>query len=108
MSTLPEEVSELTQLETIDISNNSFISLPTCLFTAPKITAILAAKNFVAELDMDLVVSSPKLEELDVQENPLSRESEEKILAHNESSNVKVKIMVSQREKEDWEDLDDV
>ncbi len=48
MSTLPEELTELTQLESVDISHNSFISLPNCLFTAQKISEINAKKNFIA------------------------------------------------------------
>ena len=48
MSTLPAEVSSLTQLERVDISHNSFVSLPECLFQAPKLTEIDARKNFIA------------------------------------------------------------
>ena len=48
MSTLPEEISKCTQLETVDISNNSFVNLPNCLFNLPKIIKIIARKNFIA------------------------------------------------------------
>ena len=48
MSSLPAEVSSLTQLERVDISHNSFVSLPECLFHAPKIAEIDARKNFIA------------------------------------------------------------
>ena len=48
MSTLPEEVSSCSQLETVDISHNSFISLPNCLLNLPKIIKINAKKNFIA------------------------------------------------------------
>ena len=48
MSSLPAEVSSLTQLESVDIGHNSFVSLPECLFQAPKITEIDARKNFIA------------------------------------------------------------
>merc|ERR1739845_326759 len=49
MSTLPEEISKCTQLETVDISHNSFISLPNCLFNLPKIIKINARKNYIGE-----------------------------------------------------------
>ena len=48
MSSLPDELSEMTQLESVDISNNSFISLPDCLFKAPKMVRVMVNKNFVA------------------------------------------------------------
>ena len=48
MSALPEELSELSQLESVDISHNSFVSLPECLFSLPKVTEIKANNNFVA------------------------------------------------------------
>ena len=48
MSALPEEVSQCSQLETVDISHNSFISLPNCLLNLPKIIKINAMKNFIA------------------------------------------------------------
>ncbi len=51
MSTLPAEVSSLTQLEKVDISHNSFVALPNCLFQAPRVTHIDAQKNFVSGTD---------------------------------------------------------
>ena len=48
MSTLPEEIVECTRLERVDISHNSFIALPNCLFTLPCLTSLDAKKNFVA------------------------------------------------------------
>ena len=48
MSALPEEVSQCSQLETVDISHNSFISLPNCLLNLQKIIKINAMKNFIA------------------------------------------------------------
>jgi Leucine-rich repeat (LRR) protein len=47
MSTLPPEVSSLTQLEKVDISHNSFVSLPKCLMETPRLTHIDARKNFI-------------------------------------------------------------
>merc|ERR1712020_334279 len=36
LSALPEEVSKCSQLETVDISQNLFVSLPNCLFNLPE------------------------------------------------------------------------
>ena len=47
LSALPEEVSKWSQLETADISNNKFDSLPACLLSLPKIIQINAANNSI-------------------------------------------------------------
>jgi len=100
MSTLPEEISKCTELETVDISHNSFISLPNCLFNLPKITKITAKKNFIAELDFELVTSCETLETLNLEENPLSRECQD-----NLSKVTSVRILMTPGEMEEWEDL---
>merc|ERR1712218_313383 len=100
MSTLPEEISKCTELETVDISHNSFISLPNCLFNLPKIINITAKKNFIAELDFELVTSCETLETLNLEENPLSRECQD-----NLSKVTSVRISMTPREMEEWEDL---
>jgi Leucine-rich repeat (LRR) protein len=48
MSTLPEEISECTQLERLDVSRNSFIALPACIFALPSLVTLDARKNFIA------------------------------------------------------------
>lgn len=100
MSTLPEEISKCTQLETVDISHNSFISLPNCLFNLPKIIKIIARKNFIAEVDFELVINSECLETLNLEENPLSRECQD-----NLSKITSIRISMTPREMEEWEDL---
>ena len=54
MSSLPAELSSLSQLESVDISHNSFVLLPECLFHAPKVAEIDGRKNVIAGLDIDL------------------------------------------------------
>merc|ERR1711997_1161130 len=101
MSILPEEISKCTQLETVDISHNSFISLPNCLFNLPKIIKINARKNFIAEVDIDLINTCGTLEYVNLQENPLSRDF------HDNLSTIQatIRILVTPREREEWEDL---
>merc|ERR1712066_615330 len=101
MSTLPEEISKCTQLETVDISNNSFISLPNCLFNLPKIIKINARKNFIAEVDIDLINTCGTLENLNLEENPLSRDCQDNL----STIQATIRILVTPREREEWEDL---
>ncbi|XP_059078938.1 leucine-rich repeat-containing protein 18-like isoform X3 [Tigriopus californicus] len=100
LSALPDEIRELTQLEMVDISSNSFLSLPACLFATPKLAEIRAQKNFITDVDADAVSSSPKLEQLNLKENPLSRSTEESL-----SKISQINIVLTKRELEEWEDL---
>jgi Leucine-rich repeat (LRR) protein len=102
MSTLPDELTELTQLESVDISHNSFISLPACLFNAKKLAKINARKNFIADVDIELMLTAPRLQDLNLEENPLSRSCEAKV---NQVNLNRIKITYTARELEEWEDL---
>eukprot|EP00095_Tigriopus_kingsejongensis_P010429 maker-scaffold294_size218657-snap-gene-0.18 protein:Tk10429 transcript:maker-scaffold294_size218657-snap-gene-0.18-mRNA-1 annotation:"leucine-rich repeat-containing protein 40 isoform x2" len=100
MSTLPDEMRELSQLEMVDISNNSFISLPQCLFAAPRVSDINAKKNFITDVDVEIVTSAPKLNHLCLEDNPLTRATEQAL------GEVKsIQIVITPRELEEWEDL---
>lgn len=47
MSKLPEECAELANLERLDLSHNSFISLPHCSFKMPKLRSLKANDNHI-------------------------------------------------------------
>jgi Leucine-rich repeat (LRR) protein len=100
LSALPEEVSKLLQLETVDISHNLFISLPNCLFNVPKIIQINAAKNSITDVDIEMISTCESLENLNLEDNPLTRDCQEKM-----SSISKKQIKTTPREMEEWEDL---
>ena len=55
-------------------------------------------------LDIELLTSSPKLETLNLEENPLTREAEA-AAASGAAAEAGVEIRVTKRELEDWEDL---
>lgn len=100
MSSLPEEISQCTELETVDISHNSFINLPNCLLNLPNIIQINAKKNFIADVEVEVLSTCGSLETLNLEENPLSRECQDKL-----SSVTSVRIKFTPRELEEWEDL---
>ena len=100
MSSLPEEISQCTQLETVDLSYNTFISLPNCLFNLPKINQINAKKNFIAEIEVELLSTCGSLESLNLEENPLTRDCQAKL-----EKVTKVTISLTPKELEEWEDL---
>jgi Leucine-rich repeat (LRR) protein len=45
MGKLPDELADLASLEILDISHNSFISLPTVVFKMPKLRRLMANDN---------------------------------------------------------------
>jgi len=84
----------------VDISQNLFVSLPNCLFNLPKIIQISAAKNSIIDVDIELISTCESLENLNLEENPLTRDCQE-----NLSSITNKQILTTPREMEEWEDL---
>ena len=88
-----------TQLETINISANSFVTLPPVrdnqsehgiwsrdpitssdwqvLAELPALTTILASNNYVADVDLDTLLATGSLEKLDLEQNPLNKSTYE-------------------------------
>merc|ERR1739846_86831 len=62
-----------------DISHNLFISLPNCLFNLPKIIQINAAKNSITDVDIEMISTCESLENLNLEDNPLTRDCQEKM-----------------------------
>jgi len=101
ISNLPEEISECSQLENVDISHNSFLSLPPCLLSLPAIVSLNARKNFVADVEAELIEgASNTLEVIDLQDNPLTRDCQDTLSNFNT-----IRIKITPREMEEWEDL---
>ena len=134
MSTLPEEISKCTQLETVDISNNSFVNLPNCLFNLPKIIKIIARKNFIAGVytlyckktsinyfrkkmflllySIFLQISEVDIDLLTTCDGSSTLETlnlEENPLSRDCQDNLgtinSIRILITPREMEEWEDL---
>merc|ERR1712001_282340 len=86
LSALPDEISECNQLEKVDISHNSFISIPQAVFSLPALTTLNARKNFIADIDVEILINktSSTLETLNLEDNPLNRDCQEN-LANNDS-----------------------
>jgi len=100
ISALPVEMSACKQLETINISTNSFVHLPPVLLELPAIAAIKAGKNFIADVDVEAVVGCSSLEQLNLEENPLNPDT------HIQLQDIQnIRIVITPREREEWEDL---
>merc|ERR1712110_360335 len=80
----------------LNLSNNRISALPTEM---TKLKSLNASKNFLADVELE-TVSSTGLETLNLEGNPLSKASYEEL-----SKVTTVRVLLSPREQEDWEDL---
>jgi len=110
LSTLPVEISELNLLESVDISRNSFVKLPSCLFELSNLKSIHARKNFVMDVEIQVLDSlENQLEEINLEENPISKNCREVIQLRNSNEDKKISIKISasiQDPDEDWDNDD--
>uniref|UniRef100_A0A2M4CRT7 Putative leucine-rich repeat lrr protein associated with apoptosis in muscle tissue n=1 Tax=Anopheles darlingi TaxID=43151 RepID=A0A2M4CRT7_ANODA len=101
MAKLPDELADLHSLKTLDISHNTFIALPTVVFKMPKLRELRANNNAIIDIDRDEIIASDSLEVVDLRHNPLTPMCHD-LLKH---ARLSFRIELSEREKEDWEDL---
>lgn len=75
MGKLPDELSDLEKLEVLDISYNTFVSLPPVVFKINKLRHLKANDNRIIDIDLDdLEIASKQLEVVELQSNPLTLE----------------------------------
>merc|ERR1712165_442472 len=100
ISSLPDELSNCTALETVNFSANSFIQMPPVLAEIPSLIKIVASKNFIADVEVEALKFLPNLEHVNVEGNPLKKD------VHDQLSQVtSIRVILSPREQEEWEDL---
>lgn len=103
MAKLPDELSDLGSLESLDISHNSFLTLPSVVFKMKKLKKLNANTNKIIEIDFDLLdAENNSLELVDLRWNPLTGICYDILKA----AKIGFKIELSERQKEEWEDLD--
>lgn len=103
MAKLPDELSDLASLQSLDISHNSFLSLPTVVFKMKKLKKLNANTNKIIEIDFDLLdPQNTSLEHVDLRWNPLTGICYDIL----REAKVNFKIELSDRQKEEWEDLE--
>lgn len=100
MSRLPDELADLNELIHLDISHNSFTTLPHAVYKMPKLVKLSANNNYIIDVEVERLQEAPSLQEVDLQNNPLSARTHTALEAVTSPH-----ILVSVREVEDWEDL---
>ncbi|XP_037030119.1 leucine-rich repeat-containing protein 20 isoform X1 [Bradysia coprophila] len=102
MSKLPDELADLASLLRLDMSHNSFLTLPAVVFKMPKLRQLLANNNAIIDIEGDQKqISSDSLELVDLRNNPLTPQCYESL----KNAPVNFHIELTERQKEDWEDL---
>ncbi|KAG7168568.1 leucine-rich repeat receptor-like protein kinase [Homarus americanus] len=100
MSKLPEELADCVELQRLDLSHNSYVNLPSVIFRLPKIKTILANNNYIMDIEVEEVQRAKTLEDFDICENPLTAKSHDGLRAVTN-----LRVTLTPREMEDWEDL---
>lgn len=102
MSKLPDELGDLEFLARLDISHNSFITLPQVVFKMLKLRQLLANNNHIIDVEADeRMIRSTSLEMVDLRHNPLTPQCHERL----QGAQLKFEVVISEREQEEWEDL---
>jgi len=100
ISSLPNEMTACSQLEVVNMSQNSFVTLPPVLLQIPALAHINANKNFIADVDVEAVETCSTLEQLNLEDNPLNSASHDKL-----ANITSIRITLSVRQRAEWEDL---
>ncbi|XP_034234978.1 leucine-rich repeat-containing protein 40-like isoform X2 [Thrips palmi] len=100
MSKLPDELCDLAELHSLDISHNAFITLPRVAFKMPKLANLTANHNRIIEVEVERLREAPSLVEVDLTDNPVLPEVRDALKAVEAP-----RVLLSERQKEDWEDL---
>lgn len=100
MAKLPDEIAEMGNLQKLDISFNTFIALPNAIFKIPKLEQLNASNNHILDVEVEVLEEAPSLQKVDLTTNPLTARCHEQL-----SLITKIQIVLSPRQKEDWEDL---
>ncbi|XP_025830400.1 leucine-rich repeat-containing protein 20 isoform X2 [Agrilus planipennis] len=100
MAKLPDEIASMANLERLDISFNTFVSLPSAIFKIPRLQELNASNNHIVDVDSEDIEEAPSLMKLDLTRNPLTARCHDLLCRIN-----KIEVLLTQREREDWEDL---
>ena len=100
ISNLPKDIALCKNLQSVDISVNSFVAFPYVLLSIHEIVEIKANQNFIADVDEESLECHNNLEKVNLEGNPLTAKTYEKLSIFDS-----FKIVLSEKKLEEWEDL---
>merc|ERR1711974_568169 len=89
-----------TSLVSCNLSHNVIIKMPPVLAEIPSLIKIVASKNFIADVEVEALKFLPNLEHVNVEGNPLKKDVNDQL-----SQVTSIRVILSPREQEEWEDL---
>ncbi|XP_021350029.1 leucine-rich repeat-containing protein 40-like isoform X2 [Mizuhopecten yessoensis] len=95
LSEFPEEMSEMTDIQTLDISKNQFTCLPDVVYQYSKLHRLKLDHNHISDIDVERLIQMSSLQEVDLRGNPLSPEAKCRL---QESS---IKVLLDRPEEGD-------
>ncbi|XP_029635487.1 leucine-rich repeat-containing protein 40 [Octopus sinensis] len=70
-SSLPDELQDLTNLQSLDISFNSFTCIPNAVYRLPKLVNLNAENNSITDVDQEKLEGMASIEEVNLCNNPI-------------------------------------
>ncbi|XP_022239633.1 plant intracellular Ras-group-related LRR protein 7-like isoform X3 [Limulus polyphemus] len=101
LSSLPEELRDLSNLKRLDISQNDYMLFPKVVFKLPNLIFLNAQKNHITSIDVEKLKSIRSLREVNFEDNPLTNVSREQLKS---MESVVVTVHVNPPVDEDSED----
>lgn len=101
LSHLPDEMTHCTSLAKLDISHNVFVEAPHIVLRLRNLRVFNASNNLIADIDVSQLAEDSCIEEVDLRGNPLLPACHEML-----SDITHVTIKLTERRREEWEDLD--
>uniref|UniRef100_A0A646QFH3 LR20 n=1 Tax=Hemiscolopendra marginata TaxID=943146 RepID=A0A646QFH3_9MYRI len=103
LNSLPEELEDLRELQRLDISSNHYHALPKVVFRLRPLKIFNAAKNYIAEVDVERLTTLPDLQEVNFENNPLCKSTYDQFQHLG-----RIRVHLSAFQPEDFEDLMDL
>lgn len=79
LTSLPDECRSLEELKVLDLSQNKFEGLPAFIYGSTKLKRLYARDNKITDVDTDKLRKMLTLTEVDLQDNPLTTETADKL-----------------------------
>ncbi|KAL8612613.1 hypothetical protein ACOMHN_006599 [Nucella lapillus] len=80
LSSLPDELRQMTGLTSLDISHNKFDAMPTVVYRLEALRKLNAEKNEIREVNVGRLKAIGSLAEVNLQDNPLTDEVHHQLL----------------------------
>ncbi|KAH9490043.1 hypothetical protein Btru_035504 [Bulinus truncatus] len=85
---LPEELKQMESLTKLDISCNEFTLLPSVVYKLESLKLLSAEKNNIKDIDVVKLKQLPNMEEINMQDNPLTQEAISQLMLLTDSLTV--------------------